>query len=117
MTERTERVPLKTKIAFSTGALDEAVMGAAAVATMLYYHPVLGVSAYLAGIVFLVASIVDAVSDPLVGSLSDNFRSRWGRRHPFMLAAMLPLCLGFYLLYAPPEDIVSGNVKLTPLGN
>ena len=105
MTERTERVPLKTKIAFSTGALDEAVMGAAAVATMLYYNQVLGVSAYLAGIVFLVASIVDAVSDPLVGSLSDNFRSRWGRRHPFMLAAMLPLCLGFYLLYAPPEDM------------
>ena len=69
---------------------------------MVFYNQVLGVSAYLCGIVFLLASIVDAVTDPLVGSLSDNFRSRWGRRHPFMLAAILPLALGFYLLYAPP---------------
>jgi Na+/melibiose symporter-like transporter len=101
--ERTQKVPLWTKIAFSTGALDEAVMGAAGVATMLFYNQVLGVSAYLCGVVFLVASIVDAVSDPLVGAISDNFRSRWGRRHPFMLIAIAPLCLGFFLLYVPPD--------------
>ena len=105
MTVRTEKVPLKSKVAFSVGALDEAVMGAAGVATMLFYNQVLGVSAYLCGVVFLVASIVDAVSDPLIGSWSDNFRSRWGRRHPFMLAALVPLSLGFFLLYAPPEGM------------
>jgi Na+/melibiose symporter-like transporter len=103
--QRTERVALKTKVAFATGALDEAVMAAAGIATMLFYNQILGVSAYLCGIVFLVASIVDAVTDPLVGSLSDNFRSRWGRRHPFMLAAVIPLCLGFYLLYPPPAGM------------
>lgn len=105
MTARTEKVTLKTKLAFSAGALDEAVMSAAGVATMLFYNQVLGVSAYLCGVVFLVASIVDAISDPLVGSLSDNFRSRWGRRHPFMLIAMVPLCLGFFLLYVPPAEM------------
>ena len=102
MTGRDGKVSPGTRIAFSTGALEEAAIGAASVATMVFYNQVLGVSAYLCGIVFLVASIVDAVTDPLVGSLSDNFRSRWGRRHPFMLAAILPLALGFYLLYAPP---------------
>ena len=102
MTGRDGRVSPGTRIAFSTGALEEAAIGAASIATMVFYNQVLGVSAYLCGIVFLLASIVDAVTDPLVGSLSDNFRSRWGRRHPFMLAAILPLALGFYLLYAPP---------------
>ena len=105
MTARTEKVTLKTKFAFSAGALDEAVMSAAGVATMLFYNQVLGVSAYLCGVVFLVASIVDAISDPLVGSLSDNFRSKWGRRHPFMLIALAPLCLGFFLLYVPPDGL------------
>lgn len=102
MTERNLKVSVKTKIAFSTGALEEAAVGAASVVTMVFYNQVLGVSAYLCGIVFLIASVIDAVTDPLIGSLSDNFRSRWGRRHPFMLVALLPLGLGFYLLYAPP---------------
>ncbi len=102
MTGRNNKVTPKTRIAFSTGALEEAAVGAASIATMLFYNQVLGVSAYLCGVVFLIASIVDAVTDPLVGSLSDNFRSRWGRRHPFMLASVLPMGLGFYLLYAPP---------------
>ena len=101
MTERNLKVSVKTKIAFSTGALEEAAVGAASVVTMVFYNQVLGVSAYLCGIVFLIASVIDAVTDPLIGSLSDNFRSRWGRRHPFMLVALLPLGLGFYLLYAP----------------
>ena len=99
---RDRKVPTRTRIAFSTGAFEEAAIGAAGIATMVFYNQVLGVSAYLCGIVFFAASVVDAVTDPLVGSLSDNFRSRFGRRHPFMLASLLPLGLGFYLLYAPP---------------
>lgn len=101
--ERDRKVPARTRIAFSTGAFEEAAIGAAGIATMVFYNQVLGVSAYLCGIVFFAASVVDAVTDPLVGSLSDNFRSRFGRRHPFMLASLLPLCFGFYLLYAPPS--------------
>ena len=85
MVERQNKVPWRTKIAFSAGAMEEAVVYAASTITMVYYNQVLGVSAYLCGIVFLIAGIVDAVTDPLVGSLSDNFRSRWGRRHPFMV--------------------------------
>lgn len=100
--ERDNKVPLTTRVAFSTGAFEEAAIGAAGIATMVFYNQVLGVSAYLCGVVFFLASAIDAVTDPLVGSLSDNVRSRWGRRHPLMLASVPPLGLGFYLLYAPP---------------
>ena len=81
------------------------MLSAANVATMVFYNQVLGVDPWLCGMVFFVASVVDAVSDPLVGSLSDNFRSRWGRRHPFMLFATLPLVVAFYLMYAPPQNL------------
>jgi Na+/melibiose symporter-like transporter len=48
---------------------------------------------------------VDAVTDPLVGSLSDRYQSRWGRRHPFMYGSALPFALVFYLLFVPPEGL------------
>ena len=50
----------------------------------------LGTSAALA---LAIALVVDALTDPMMGSLSDNFRSRWGRRHPFMVGGALPLAL------------------------
>ena len=45
----------------------------------------------LAGFAALLALIADAVSDPLVGQVSDNWKGRkWGRRHPFMFVAIIP---------------------------
>jgi len=99
------KVSLKTKLAFSSGSLEEAILGAASIGTMVFYNQILGVSASLCGVVFLVASIVDAVSDPLMGMWSDNFRSRWGRRHPFILFSILPLTVGFYCMYNPPSGL------------
>ena len=57
MIERSRRLPLRTKLAFSSGALEEAVVGAASFATMLFYNQVLGLSASLCGVVFLVAPV------------------------------------------------------------
>lgn len=80
-------------------------MGAAGIATMLYYNQVLGLSAILCGVVFLIASIIDGISDPLVGAFSDQFRSRWGRRHPLMFFSAFPLAISFYCLYQPPSGL------------
>ena len=54
------------------------------------------------GIVILIARIVNAVITPPIGYWSDNLRSRWGRRIPFMFAASLPLVIAFFLLWIPP---------------
>ncbi len=61
MIDRSRRLPLRTKLAFSAGALEEAMVGAASMATMLFYNQVLGLSASLCGVVFLIASIVDGI--------------------------------------------------------
>jgi Na+/melibiose symporter-like transporter len=48
---------------------------------------------------------VDAVTDPMVGQLSDRFKSKWGRRHPFMLIGALPFGIALYFLFAPPAGL------------
>jgi len=49
----------------------------------------------------------DAVTDPLIGYLSDNTKSRWGRRHPFLYVSALPLALSYFLLWHPPPFVQS----------
>lgn len=79
---------------------------------LIFYSQVLGVDAGLVGVALLIALLVDAFTDPLIGYLSDNTRSRWGRRHPYMYAAAIPIALAYYLLWNPPEG-VRGNELFT----
>lgn len=58
---------------------------------------------------FLSGRVVDAVADPLIGFWSDNTKTRWGRRIPFMMFGGLPLVISFYLLWAPPLSIFPPN--------
>ena len=102
---RRRKLSVKTKLLFASGALQEAVVTAGAIVTVLFYNQVLGISPALAGTAFLIASIVDAISDPLIGAVSDRFRSRWGRRHPFMFASALPIAVSFYFLYQPVDGL------------
>ena len=72
----------------------------------IYFNQVLGLNPTLAGTALVIALIFDAVSDPIVGLISDNWKSKkWGRRHPFILASALPLGICTYLLFAPPVGI------------
>ena len=72
---------------------------------LIFYSQVLGVSAYLVSLALMIALIVDALSDPLIGYLSDNTRSRWGRRHPFMYAAAIPASVAYYFVWNPPAGL------------
>lgn len=70
---------------------------------LLFYSQVVGLDARLVGLAITLCLILDALSDPIVGYWSDNFRSRWGRRHPFMYAAAVPVAASYFLLWSPPE--------------
>jgi glycoside/pentoside/hexuronide:cation symporter, GPH family len=67
-----------------------------------FYSQVIGLSAALTGLALATALTFDAISNPLVGYLSDNWRSRLGRRHPFMYASILPLTALYVLVWYPP---------------
>lgn len=70
---------------------------------LLFYSQVVGVDARLVGLALTIALVFDAVSDPVVGYWSDNFRSRWGRRHPFLYASAIPTAVAFGLIWMPPS--------------
>jgi glycoside/pentoside/hexuronide:cation symporter, GPH family len=94
----------RTRLAFGFGAVAPGVAaGGFEFFLLIYYTQVVGLDARLVGLAILIALICDAISDPIVGYWSDNFHSRWGRRHPMMYASALPVALGFFLLWAPPE--------------
>ena len=65
----------------------------------IYYNQVLGLSGSYTGLGVAIALFFDALVDPAVGSWSDGFQSKWGRRHLFMAAAIVPLGLLFFGLF------------------
>lgn len=107
MTDSGQRkTTLGTKLAYGLGSVAFGVKDGGFTALLLiFYNQVLGVRADLVGLAIMIALFVDAFIDPLIGRLSDQTRSRWGRRHPFMYAAAIPCAVTYYLLWNPPVGL------------
>jgi len=108
-----DHLKIRTKVWFGVGTMGESATNwIFNVLTFIYYQQILGLSGSLAGTAVFLAIMADAVTDPLIGSISDRFRSRLGRRHPFMFAAPLPLALSIFLIFNPPEFVVGSQAWL-----
>jgi Na+/melibiose symporter-like transporter len=95
-----------TKLSYGVGQLSDGVKQSAfSTFLFFYYNQVLGLSGSLAGMAALLALMVDAITDPMVGQYSDRFNSRWGRRHPFMLAGAIPFGIAIVALFSPPDGL------------
>lgn len=70
---------------------------------LYYYTDVFGISPAAAATMLLVTKIVDAVSDPAMGLISDRTESRWGKYRPYLLWAAVPYAVLGYLLFLGPE--------------
>jgi Na+/melibiose symporter-like transporter len=106
-----ERVRFATKFWYGFGQVSEGIKNFAYQIFLLYfYNHVLGVSALAVGTVLLLALLFDAVTDPLIGSLSDSLQSRLGRRHGFMYASAIPMGVAFYFVFAPPDGLSQNGV-------
>ena len=102
-----------TRIAFGVGGVADGVKNNGFDYFLLfYYSQVLGVSASLVAAALFIALVVDAVSDPVVGYWSDNFRTRLGRRHPFMYASMVPVAIAYYFAWNPPAGLTGNDLFL-----
>lgn len=99
----TPRLGFATKVAYALGSTATNLkLRALSTFLVIFYNQVVGLPPQLVGSILAMAMIFDAVIDPILGQVSDNLRSRWGRRHPFMLAAALPYAIAFFLLWNPP---------------
>jgi len=104
--ERVGKVPISTKIYQGIGALPDTYKNFAFGTFLLFfYNQVLGMPAVLASAAIMIALVVDAVADPIIGSYSDGLQTRWGRRHPLMYVAALPLGICLLFVFLPPSGM------------
>ena len=96
------RLSLATRIGFGVGDIYGG--GAVTIVGILYLYfltDVVRIRPALAGTVILISKIWDAVSDPLMGNLSDRTRTRWGRRRPYFLIGVPLVFASTVLLWFP----------------
>lgn len=100
----TKRISAAERLLFASGDL---YGGGAQIIISFYYliflTDVIGLRPALAGTVVLVSKVWDAVSDPLMGVLTDNTRTKRGRRRPYFLAGFFGIIASFFLLWYPAE--------------
>ncbi|HBL73204.1 MAG: MFS transporter [Bacteroidales bacterium] len=103
-TPMSQRVPLTEKIGYSLGD------GAANLAfqmmmmfQLFFYTDVFGIKATAAGTILLIARVVDAFVDPVVGILADRSNSKWGKYRPWVLWTAIPFAIFFILAFTTPD--------------
>lgn len=77
---------------------------------LFYYREVLHLSGTLAGLALLIGLVSDAITDPLIGRISDRWHGRWGRRHPFMYVSGLPVAVFYYAVFVPPKSLTQDEL-------
>ncbi len=105
--DRQAPVGLRFKLLYGAGAVVDGAVSAAALNYFLLFYltSVCGLSGTLAGTALLIGLLIDAAVDPLIGLISDNLRTRLGRRLPMMIVATPLLALCFGLLFSIPASM------------
>lgn len=96
-------VPLRTKLLYGSGEISLSVKNTALGQFLLFFYvDVVHLAPAAVSMAIFCGRLWDAITDPLMGYVSDTTRSRWGRRRPYVVGAAVPVGLSFYLLFAPP---------------
>ena len=77
---------------------------------LVFLTDTFGVAAGAAGAIMTLATIWDAINDPILGTLADRTRTRWGTYRPYLLFVPVPLSIVATLLFAAPNLSASGKV-------
>lgn len=77
-----------------------------------FYTDVAGVHIAAIGVILLVVRLFDAVTDPVIGMISDRMHSRFGRRRPLMAIGAVLTAVSVAMLFNPPESMGGGSVTL-----
>lgn len=102
-TQQEDRLPLRDKAGYSSGGMAYTLMGNV-IGNLgnVVLNIGLGMNPVLVGLLMAIPRAIDALFDPLIGTWSDNFRSKWGRRKPFMVAGALGAGVFFIVLWWLP---------------
>ncbi|MEQ8770017.1 MAG: MFS transporter [Phycisphaerales bacterium] len=98
------RVPTTQKIAFGIGMLGNQLFPAAMAVFLVVLVQSLGMKPWLAGVLAFLPRVLDAVTDPLMGYITDNTKSRFGRRRPYIFIGALIAGVSFALMWQLDAD-------------
>lgn len=105
MTPPDDRIPLVQKLAYALGIFVNNLQSAGLDAMVVILNLGLGMDPRLVGIISFVSRGLDALSDPVVGYISDTTASRWGRRRPYILCGALMSGLIFAAMWQLPTGL------------
>lgn len=102
------RVPVSQLAAYGAGGIIPiALFNIAGILVGLMGNISLGLSAFWLGVILIIPRLWDALSDPIIGHFSDNTRTRWGRRRPFLLFGGIAVAIAFVVIWwIPKGDLV-----------
>lgn len=104
ITKTPKSVPIFTKLAYGAGGIAFGIKdNGFSVFLLIFYNQVVGLRADLVGLAALIALLVDAFYDPMVGHWSDKTRTKWGRRHPWLYFSLIPIGIAWFMLWSPPD--------------
>jgi GPH family glycoside/pentoside/hexuronide:cation symporter len=99
-----------SKFSYSIGSVAYGLKATALGLVMLFYNQVMGLPVVWVSSGIGVALIIDAIVDPMIGQISDMWRSKWGRRHPFMYFSAVPTSLAVWALINAPHGWSNENL-------
>ena len=102
-TSPADRLPIQQKLVYGFGAFVNNLLAAASGGMMIVLNLGLGMNPALVGLLGALPRLTDALTDPVMGYISDNTRTRWGRRRPYIFFGAIAAGLTFALLWHLPE--------------
>lgn len=103
-----DRVSFPRMIAYGLGGFVNNLLAAASGGMMVVLNLGFGMNPALVGLLSAIPRFTDAATDPVMGYISDNTRSRWGRRRPYIFAGAVFAGLIFAALWQLPRDAGEG---------
>lgn len=112
---KNEKIKFSESICYALGASTgkQFITGVIATYILVFMTDTFGVPAGAVGLIMFIATIWDAVNDPIMGNLADRTRSRWGKYRPYLLFVPIPLAIVSVLLFAAPEMSTTGKIVYT----
>ena len=108
-----DRIPTFQKVMFAVGVnMDYVATGLLASLWMPFFNIGLGLTPVVLGVIMMILRAWDAISDPIMGNISDNARTRWGRRRPFMFFASISTACLLPFFWFIPDGIKDGSFWL-----